>query len=93
MASLRRHVTVAGRSERRRLVSFCDERVVESAFGGDGAGGVVPAGIPAPWHHHAPVASGLDFGWVAGPQRASWLAQFGEQVSAARIGRVRVARR
>jgi hypothetical protein len=90
VASLRRRVSVAGGSERWWFVAFGDEGVVESAFGGDGAGGVVRAGVSAFGHHHAPVASGVDFGRVVGPQGGGGSTQPREPVSAAGVGGVGV---
>ena len=61
VASLRCRVSVAGGgSERRRLVAFGDEGVVEFAFGGFGFGGVVGAGVSAFGHHGAAVAGRCD---------------------------------
>jgi hypothetical protein len=75
------------------LVAFGDLRVVESAFGGFGFGGVGRAGVSAFGQHHPAIASGLDIGWLAGPQGCRGLAQLREEVLAARIGGVRAAGR
>ena len=41
---------------------FGDEVVVEFAFGGNGFGGGVGAGVAAFGHHHTPIAARLDGG-------------------------------
>ena len=45
--------------ERWWFVALGDEGVVESAFGGNGFGGVVGAGVSASRHHRAAVGSGF----------------------------------
>ena len=88
MAPVRRRLL-----EGRRSIACGDEGVVESAFGGDGLGGVVGAGVAAFGHHHAAVTAGFDNRRLAGPERGGGFTQFREQMQAARIGGVGVAGR
>ena len=70
-----------------------DVGVVESAFGGDGCGGGVGAGMAAFRHHRPAPTAGFDDGWVASPQGGRRCAQCREQVQATRIRRVGVPSR
>jgi hypothetical protein len=79
MAFIRRRFCV----RRKRLegwgfVAVGDVGVVEAAFGGDGVGGVVGAGVAAAGHHRPALAGGFNDGWVVGPQLTGGCAQGGE---------------
>src|SRR3954468_6698400 len=78
-----------GSSERWRFVAFGDAfggvGLVEFAFGGDGFGFVVGAGVSAFGHHRGALGGRLKCWWLAGPQRGGGFAQLWEQVLAAGI--------
>jgi hypothetical protein len=81
-------------SERWGFVSFGDALggvgVVEFAFGGDGSGLVVGAGVSTLGHHRAALTGPLHHRWLADPQGGGGLTKSGEQVLAARTRGVRV---
>jgi len=58
----------AQQSKRWRFVALRYVVVVESAFGGDGSGFVVRAGVSASGHHGAALAGGFGNWWLAVPQ-------------------------